>query len=320
MSVEVVALYAFIPIANTMKLRDDIDMLSTRCLIMGALIIASEGINGTVAGSKENMEIFLQFFADSNLLSFMNIKRSSNASQPFHRMRISIKNEIVTMGVLDLNISKRGKYVSAKNWNKLITEPDIVLLDTRNDYEIEIGSFASAVNPSIKTFREFPAYVEQNIDALKGKKVAMFCTGGIRCEKASSYLLNRGIEDVYHLEGGILRYFEETAVHDSLWRGECYVFDKRVSVTHDLQPGKTKLCCSCRHPLSEDHLRQPSYEDGVCCPFCSDVLPEEKKVAARERNRQIQLSDARNEKHLGYVHPGHNRYRVGGCGIGGDSI
>jgi UPF0176 protein len=271
--------------------------------VLGALILAHEGINGTIASSEEKID---EFFVEmgSAIPEFDNIqelKFSYASDPPFYRMRIRIKPEIVTMGFPEINPGvKKGQYIEPEEWNTIISDPDTILIDTRNSYEVKLGTFKGAIDPDTETFREFPDYVSKNLDPSVHKKVAMFCTGGVRCEKASAYMLEKGFETVYHLKGGILKYLETVPSEKSMWEGQCYVFDQRISVGNGLQEGDFSLCRSCRHPLSNEERLSDKFEDGVCCPYCHDTLPEKKKEAARERNLQMKLAEERHTKHLGF--------------------
>ncbi|MGL5048966.1 MAG: rhodanese-related sulfurtransferase, partial [Shewanella sp.] len=227
-------------------------------------------------------------------------KLSFDDEMPFYRTKVKLKNEIVTMGIEGIDPLKVvGTYVKPQDWNALIADPEVILVDTRNDYEVQIGTFKNAVNPVTDTFREFPEYVKQNLDPAKHKKVAMFCTGGIRCEKSTAYLKEQGFDEVYHLEGGILKYLEEVKAEDSLWEGECFVFDNRVTVNHDLKKGQYDQCNACRMPITEAEKQHPAYVQGVSCPHCVDNISDEQRKRFVERERQVNLAKARNEAHIG---------------------
>jgi UPF0176 protein len=230
----------------------------------------------------------------------MEYKESFAAEHPFLRTKVKLKKEIVTMGVEDLDPNaNRGTYLEAEEWNRVIADPETLVIDTRNDYEYEVGTFQGAVNPNTKAFREFPEYVKQHLDPAKHKKVAMFCTGGIRCEKSTAYLREQGFEEVYHLKGGILKYLEETPPEASLWRGECFVFDERVTVDQQLKPGGYDQCHACRRPISEDDKASPLYQKGVSCPRCYHESSAEQKARFAERQKQIELARQRGTRHLG---------------------
>ncbi len=296
----VVALYQFSYFETYESYRDGLMHICNEWEIKGTLILAAEGINGTIAGPEKNVRKLLHYLQQIPEFTNLEWKESWSDEQPFYRMKVKLKREIVTLGQKDADPRQKvGTYVEPKDWNALISDPDVVVIDTRNDYECQLGTFKGAVNPDLETFREFPEYVSENLDPQKHRKVAMFCTGGIRCEKASAYMLQHGFKEVYHLHGGILKYLEEVAKEQSLWEGECFVFDNRVSVTHDLQRGTFDLCPSCRIPLSDELKRGEKYEEGVHCPACFDELTPERIASLRERHHQIQLAKERGEQHLG---------------------
>jgi UPF0176 protein len=272
--------------------------------IKGSILLACEGVNGTIAGPPENILAVVNFLREDPRLSKLEYKESYCDEQPFHRMKVRLKKEIVTLGRDEVDPkSKVGTYVKPEQWNELISHPDALLIDTRNDYEVEIGTFKGAKNPHTKSFRQFPEYVRTHLDPERDKKVALFCTGGIRCEKASSYLLSQGFKEVYHLEGGILKYLEKVSPGESLWQGECFVFDGRVAVTNELQQGTYKLCYSCQHPVSQQDTTSPLYKEGISCPRCHESLTPEKRARVAERQRQTELARARNKKHVGSSQP-----------------
>ena len=309
--VKIAALYKFVDIEDPILLQNQLRDLTEKHHVLGMLFLATEGLNGTIASSPTNMDAFLEEFMchDSRFSHGVEIKFSSNESQPFYRMRISIRKEIVTLGVDNFKIqpSDRIFNIEPKDWNDIIRRDDVIVVDTRNNYEYDLGTFDKAINPNTVSFREFPEYMEQHSQGTSGKKkVAMFCTGGIRCEKASSYLIQHGgFDEVYNLKGGILKYLEEIPTEKSTWHGECFVFDQRVSVGHGLIPGDCQLCRGCRHPVTKEDRERDDFMEGVHCRYCIDKLTEEKKRKAIERDRQIRLSQERHEKHLGYKHPGH---------------
>ncbi len=301
----VAALYKFVPLNDFEDLKPKILAEMNRLEIKGSLLLAQEGINGTVAGSRDTLDEFITCLRQDPRLSDLPYKESYAFEEPFHRAKVNLKREIVTMGVPGVDPNKVvGTYVKPKEWNELISDPNTVLVDTRNDYEYRIGTFEGAINPNTTSFREFPQWIEDHRDLLQEKpKVAMFCTGGIRCEKATSYMKTLGYDEVFHLEGGILKYLEEVAEEKSLWQGECFVFDERVSVAHGLKPGEYDLCHGCRSPITEAQKQSEQYEPGVCCPYCFDVLTDERKASFRERHKQIKLAEMRNEKHIGRPMP-----------------
>ncbi len=300
MSVVVAALYNFISIPDTKGLQPLLIDLCTKHKIKGTLLLANEGINGTVASSREGIDALKDFLIAHDFFEGMEYKESHSDNMPFYRMKVRLKKEIVTLGVEGVDPTRKvGKYVSPKEWDDLLQDPDVLLIDTRNDYEVEMGTFKNALNPNTKTFREFPEFIEKNLEGQTNKKVAMFCTGGIRCEKASSYMLSKGFEEVYHLKGGILKYLEETPVDQSLWEGECFVFDHRVGIKHGLELGEYKLCHGCRNPIFKEEESSPLYERGVSCSKCYDATSNEKKVSYRQRQRQIDIAKTQGRQHLG---------------------
>ncbi|WP_261904829.1 oxygen-dependent tRNA uridine(34) hydroxylase TrhO [Vibrio fortis] len=296
----VCALYKFVALDDYQDIRQPLTQLLLDNQIRGTLLLAQEGINGTVAGSRESIDALLAWFKLDERLADVVYKESFNEQQPFNRTKVKLKKEIVTMGVEGIDPRHVvGTYVKPKDWNELISDPDVVLVDTRNDYEVDIGTFKNAVNPNTETFREFPQYVEDNLDPTKHKKVAMFCTGGIRCEKSTAYMKEQGFEEVYHLEGGILKYLEEVPEEESMWEGDCYVFDGRVAVNHQLEKSGYDVCNACRLPITEEDKQSADFEKGVSCPKCIDKHTEEQKQRFREREKQVQLSAARGETHVG---------------------
>lgn len=298
--INVCALYKFVRLDNFKALRDPLLAKMASLDVKGTLLLASEGINGTIAGSQTAIEQVLNFLAQDEHLSNISYKISYNDENPFHRTKVKLKKEIVTMGVEGIDPNQVvGTYVKPKDWNALISDPDVLLVDTRNDYEVEIGTFKGALNPDTETFREFPQYVKENLDNTKHKKVAMFCTGGIRCEKSTAYLKEQGFEEVYHLEGGILKYLEEVPSSDTMWQGECFVFDGRVAVNHDLEQGQYDQCFACRFPLTEQEKQSEHYIKGVSCHRCHDKVSEKQRNRFAERERQMALAAKRGENHIG---------------------
>jgi UPF0176 protein len=268
--------------------------------VKGTLLLAYEGINGTIAGSRVGVDHVLAWLKSDERLADFDTKESYTDEMPFYRTKVKLKKEIVTMGVqgIDPNL-KVGRYIKPENWNELISDPDTILIDTRNDYEYQIGTFKNAVNPDTDTFREFPKYVKENLDPKKHKKVAMFCTGGIRCEKSTAYLMEQGFEEVFHLQGGILKYLEEVPQDNTLWEGECFVFDNRVAVNHDLEKGSYEQCYACRYPITKAEMQSDKYQEGVSCPHCFDKVTVEQKQRFAEREKQVQLAKQRGEEHIG---------------------
>lgn len=298
--VVVCALYKFTTLHDFEDLRLRFLEKLNKHQIRGTMLLAKEGINGTIAGSEEAIQWFVAWLESDSRFEGIDIKLSFHSDTPFHRTKVKLKKEIVTMGVEDIDPNHVvGSYVEPQDWNALIRDPDTLLIDTRNEYEYAIGSFANAINPHTETFREFPNYVEQNLDPSKQKKVAMFCTGGIRCEKASAYMKQQGFAEVFHLKGGILKYLETVKKADTLWHGECFVFDDRVAVNHDLQKGQYDQCHACRYPITEADKLSQHYVPGVSCPRCFTLLSEPQKERFQEREKQMQLAKQRGEAHIG---------------------
>ncbi len=294
------ALYKFVALPSFEKIRQPLNEFMLKNNIRGTLLLAHEGINGTVSGSRESIDALLNWFEAQEGLDNISYKESYTNEPPFKRTKVKLKKEIVTMGVEDIDPNKVvGTYVEPKDWNDLINDPEVVLVDTRNDYEVAVGTFENAIDPNTKTFREFPDYVKENLDPNKNKKVAMYCTGGIRCEKSTAYLKQQGFKEVYHLKGGILKYLEEVPKEESTWKGECFVFDNRVTVDHDLKPGKYAQCNACRLPITEADKQSELFEQGVSCPHCYDETSKEQKGRYREREKQISLAKTRGEEHIG---------------------
>ncbi|ALE02918.1 rhodanese-related sulfurtransferase [Bartonella ancashensis] len=292
---KVAALYCFADLGECCQLQRPLLDLCQAHGIKGTLLLAKEGINGTVAGSPDAIEVLVRFITAKPVFRELELKYSWASKMPFHRIKVRLKKEIVTMGIEDVNPLKAvGTYVAPEDWNTLIQDEETLLIDTRNDYEYMLGSFKGAVDPHIRTFREFPEWVAKHESDLKKKKrIAMFCTGGIRCEKSTSYLKGLGYDEVYHLKGGILRYLETISKEESLWQGECFVFDERVSVKHGLEECGRELCRACRYPLGIEGKLSPYYEEGVSCDACYETRSEADRQRFRERHKQFQLSKAR---------------------------
>ena len=268
--------------------------------VRGTLLLAKEGINGTISGSDSAINQVLDYLNADKRLEDLDYKFSYSETIPFKRLKVKLKKEIVTLGIADIDPTYSvGTYVKARDWNELISDPEVVLIDTRNNYEFEIGSFKGAINPNTETFRQFPSYTQNNLEQYRNKKIAMFCTGGIRCEKSTAYLKLKGFKNVYHLQGGILKYLEEVEEEESLWEGECFVFDDRVAVKHNLELGRYDQCHACRYPITEEDKIHTNYEKGVSCPRCYDTKDVTQINRYREREKQIQLAKARGETHLG---------------------
>jgi len=296
----IAALYKFVNLPNYEALKEPLLKLCTDNGVKGTLLLAKEGINGTVAGPEAGLRHVLASLRAMPEFADLVHKESWAEDEPFHRMKVKLKKEIVTMGVNGIDPNKIvGTYVKPKDWNALISDPDVVLIDTRNDYEVAIGTFKGAVDPKTKSFREFPSWIEAQQNLHNKPKVAMFCTGGIRCEKSTAYMKEQGFEEVYHLEGGILKYLEEVPADESLWEGECFVFDERVSVGHGLEVGPYDMCRACRRPIDEADKAAPTFEKGVSCPHCAHETTDEQKARYRERQHQVELAAARGQAHIG---------------------
>lgn len=296
----VAAMYKFVHLPDYEAIREPLLAHMLDLGVKGTLLLAEEGLNGTVAGTRVAIDGLMEFLLSDERLHDLSYKESHAADMPFMRTKVKLKKEIVTMGVAGTDPNAlNGQRVDPKDWNALISDPEVLLIDTRNDYEVHIGTFQGAINPDTDTFREFPKYVKENLDPQKHKKVAMFCTGGIRCEKSTNYLLSQGFEEVFHLNGGILKYLEEVPEEESLWRGECFVFDGRVAVGHGLEESDYIQCFACRRPLSEEDQHSPHYVEGVSCPYCVEEYDEEHRQRFIERQKQIELARARKQDHIG---------------------
>ncbi|GAA6133633.1 rhodanese-related sulfurtransferase [Oceaniserpentilla sp. 4NH20-0058] len=299
-SIVVCAMYKFVTLDNFEAIRPNLLNIMEDNQVRGTLLLAKEGINGTVAGSREGIDAVLAWLKTDERLADIDYKESYTEIAPFHRTKVKLKKEIVTMGVEGIDPKQVvGTYVDPKDWNALISDPEVVLVDTRNDYEFQVGTFKNAINPNTETFREFPQYVKDNLDPNKHKKVAMFCTGGIRCEKSTAYMKEQGFEEVYHLKGGILKYLEEVPEDNTLWDGECFVFDERVTVNHKLEKGQYDQCHACRLPITEEEMEDARYQKGVSCPHCYDKLTQEQRQRFAEREKQVELAKRRGEIHIG---------------------
>lgn len=287
-AIVVAALYKFVTLEDYLALRAPLleCMLSNE--VKGTLLLAAEGINGTVSGSREGIDALLQWLKNDPRFIDIDHKESYCDTQPFFRSKVRLKKEIVTLGVPDVDPNVQvGTYVEAQDWNALIADPEVLLIDTRNAYEVSIGTFEGAIDPHTTTFREFPDYIKANFDPAKHKKIAMFCTGGIRCEKASSYMLGQGFDEVYHLKGGILKYLETVPPAQTKWQGDCFVFDNRITVQHDLSRGKYQQCHACRVPVSAEDRQSPRYHFGLSCPHCWDTLSPETQSKVQAANAAI---------------------------------
>lgn len=297
----VAALYRFAKLADHAALKTPLAELCCAWGIRGTLLLATEGVNGTVAGTPDAIADLVAWLKDIPGLADLDVKYSDASEMPFHRMKVRLKKEIVTMGVEGVDpLTDAGAYVEPDEWNALIADPGTIIVDTRNDYEVALGTFKGAVDPRTNSFAEFPGWARDNAETLKGRKVAMFCTGGIRCEKATAYMRSLGLEDVYHLRGGILRYLEQVKPEDSLWEGECFVFDERVSVVHGLDEGEAELCRACRRPLTPQDRLSPLYAEGVSCPHCHEARSDRDRARYAERQHQVKLAAKRGRgPHIG---------------------
>lgn len=300
----VAALYKFVTLEDFHELREPLLDVCIASGARGTILLAHEGINGTIAGTREAIDQVLAYLRSDPRLADLEHKESFDDHLPFYRMKVKLKREIVTMGIEGIDPNSRvGTYVAPGDWNDLVNDPEVLLIDTRNDYEYGIGTFRGAIDPHTQSFRDFPAYVRSHLDPEKHKKVAMFCTGGIRCEKASAFMLEEGFAEVYHLQGGILKYLEEVPPQDSTWEGECFVFDNRVAVDHKLQKGQYDQCYGCRHPITEQDKLSDKYQKGICCPLCYDRLTDDQRARFSERQKQIELAALRGEGHIGAAPP-----------------
>ncbi len=296
----IAALYHFTRFDDPAILRGPLLDLCLGAGVKGSLLLAREGLNGTIAGPREGVDAVLVHLRALPGCAGLEWKESHAESMPFGRIKVKLKREIVTMGLHDVDpLAAVGQHVSAAEWNDLISQPDVAVIDTRNDYEVAIGTFQGAVDPGTRSFRAFPAWWQANRERFGNKRIAMFCTGGIRCEKSTNYLLSQGVSEVYHLKGGILKYLEEVPVAESLWQGECYVFDGRVSVGHGLVPGQLSSCGACRRPVTAGGRVHPDYEEGVACAACVNEYSETDRARFRERQKQMVLAAQRGERHLG---------------------
>ena len=283
----VATFYKFVKLPDFAQKQQPILSLCQAQAVKGTILLAAEGINGTIAASRDSIDTVLSFLRSDSRLADLEHKESYTDSPPFERMKVRLKQEIVTIGLPQVDPNQQvGTYVSPKDWNALICDPEVTVIDTRNDYEVSIGSFKGAQNPQTESFRQFPDYIRQNLDPTKHKKVAMFCTGGIRCEKASAFMLSQGFQEVYHLKGGILKYLEEVPEQESLWQGECFVFDERVAVAQGLALGSHEMCLSCGHPISNEDKVSSQYESGISCPYCFEQLTQEKRKRQEAKQRQ----------------------------------
>ena len=299
-SVQIAAFYKFVPLENIGVVQRQVRRVCEDAGLLGTILLATEGINGTIAGDTAGVASLFRHLRQYQGLEELGSKISYCKRNPFYRMKVRIKKEIVTLGVEGINPAQgTGQYIAPEHWNDFISQAGVRLIDTRNDYEVCLGTFAGAENPQTQSFRDFPAWAEAHLGSDKNQQVAMFCTGGIRCEKSTAFLKELGYKNVYHLKGGILNYLEKVSVDKSLWQGDCFVFDNRVTVDHDLAEGRHELCPACRMPLSEQDRQSPKFEPNVSCPSCYDRLTPERRASLEERGRQIALAAARGERHIG---------------------
>jgi len=295
----IAALYKFVSLPEPARLKQDLLDFCISNGVMGTILLAKEGINGTIAGPEPGLRAVLAWLRASAPFCDLQVKESWALEPPFYRMKVRLKKEIVTLGVEDLDAAtQKGTYIRPQDWNALIEDPDVIVVDTRNSYEVAIGTFKGAQDPQTTSFRELPAWVDEKLEANPDTKIAMFCTGGIRCEKSTALLKNRGYKNVFHLEGGILKYLETIPENESLWQGECFVFDHRVSVKHGLVPGDYDLCHACRMPISDRDKRDPKYQTGVSCPHCFETNNAQQRARFTERQKQIELAKLRDENHI----------------------
>lgn len=296
----IAALYQFVKLPDYQKLRGPLKAFCEVQGIKGTLLLANEGINGTIAGSRDGIDAVIAYLKALGPFQDLEYKESQAQTMPFMRLKIKLKKEIVTLGVEAADpLQMVGSYVSSKEWNTLISRSDVITIDTRNDYEVMIGSFKGAINPKTATFKDFVEYTEKNLMDYKDKPVAMFCTGGIRCERSTSYLKAMGFKEVYHLKGGILKYLEEMPEEESLWEGECFVFDQRVSVKHGLKHGSYDMCYGCRMPINDEDKASEFFLEGVHCPHCYNSHNDKHYKRVKERHKQIQLAKTKGKKHIG---------------------
>lgn len=296
----VCALYKFVRLENPQRLQQPLLNLMLSKKVRGTLLLATEGINGTIAGTREDIDAVLDWLRNHPEFHDLDCKESFTTDTPFKRSRVKLKKEIVTMGVESIDPAQStGTYIEPAEWNQLISDPEVMVIDTRNEYECDVGTFSGAINPHTESFREFPEYAKTHLSEQKDRRIAMFCTGGIRCEKSTAFLKQQGFKEVYHLRGGILRYLEEVPQEQSLWQGECFVFDDRVTVDHNLEKGSYDQCHACRRPITDEDKRSEHYIAGASCPNCYLDITEEKKKRLLEREKQMRLAEARGEFHMG---------------------
>lgn len=302
MKYTIAAFYQFVDHHDPEALKLELEDFCAGREFRGTILLANEGINGTIAASETDIQDFFAFLRTKPGLETLHYKRAEASKWPFHRFKIKVKAEIVTLGTPEVNPARKtGVHVKPQEWNALIQDPDTITIDTRNDFEVDLGTFAGACDPRTTSFQEFRDYVATELADAKEKKIAMFCTGGIRCEKASAYMLEQGFENVYQLDGGILQYLDDVPAEESTWQGECFVFDQRVTVDHDLQPGQSDVCHGCWQPIAPGGTESPKYELGISCDRCFEALTEKKRARLLERQRQLHLAQQREQRHLGQV-------------------
>ena len=296
----VCALYKFTALDNIASFRKRLYAILEEHKILGTILVAREGINGTVAGLRFDIDQFLGWLKSQPGLSDIDVKESINTHPPFKRTRVKLKKEIVTMGVENIDPrASAGAYVEPEQWNDLLDDPEVLVVDTRNEYEIKVGRFENSINPHTRNFREFPAFAKARLNPGKQKKIAMYCTGGIRCEKSTAFLKQQGFDQIFHLKGGILKYLEQVPEEKSKWQGECFVFDERVTVDHRLQKGSFDQCHACRLPITDEDKKHEKYQSGISCPSCFDNSTEQDKARYAEREKQVKLAAERNDVHIG---------------------
>ncbi len=295
-------LYKFIALDDFVARRAPILSNLQEYNILGTVLLAKEGINGTIAGTRRDIEKFLSWLGQQVAMNDIEVKYAITECLPFKRTKVKLKKEIVTMGIDGIDPGQsNATYVQPKDWNELLNDPDVLVIDTRNEYEIKVGQFEKATNPHTTNFREFPAFANQHLHPEKHKKIAMYCTGGIRCEKSTAFLKQRGFDEVYHLKGGILKYLEQMPPNESKWQGECFVFDERVTVNHQLQKGSYTQCHACRRPITEVDKQSEKYQAGVSCPSCFGSSTKQDKARYAEREKQVRLADVRGTSHIGVI-------------------
>ena len=304
-------LYAFANIENTESYKKSLLRVCKDNKILGTVLLAKEGVNGTISGAYERIERVIEYIQNWKEINNLEVKYSNSSQNGFYRMKVKVKKEIVTMGKPKIDPSKSaGEYIDPSEWNNLISNKDVIVIDTRNDYEVSIGKFKNAIDPCTKTFRDFPDWADKLSSAQnKQKKIAMYCTGGIRCEKATTYMKEKGFNKVYHLRGGILKYLETIPEEKSLWEGDCFVFDQRVSVKHNLKQGSFKQCYACKMPLSEKECLDKNYVKGISCPNCFDKLSQTQIKRFSQRQKQLDLSGIRGEDHIGQNTPSYKNFQ-----------